>query len=152
MRARGIVALVVAGVLVTCAAVRGPDEPANAPVRWLLKSPLHGALSDQVSILSMRERATGEERAIPVNYARSGERLLLGCDYAWWENLESEPRVELLVAGERVAGVAEIVRDPVRREAGFRELRPGGWQSALAKGAVLIEVTPAPAGAPPRLR
>lgn len=150
MRVSWIVAVVVAGSLVTCAAVRGPDELANAPVRWVLRSPWHGVFSDQVLILSMRERASGEQRAIPVNYVWSGERLLLGCDFAWWENLASEARVEMLVAGERVVGVAEIVRDSAQREAGFRELRPGGWESALEKGAVLIAITPAEALQPPR--
>lgn len=133
--------LIAAGLAASCAAVRGPEELANAPVRWILRSPLHGMLSSRILLLELTDLKSGAPFVIPVNYVRSGELLLCGSDFSWWRNLEAEPRVRVELAGEPPrAGRAEIVRDAGAVAAGFRVLRPRSWESALEKNAVLIEI------------
>ena len=135
-------AVTVAALLGGVAWARGPAEIANAPVRWLLRSPLHGVLSAQVLLLEPTSRESGERFVIPVNYVAQGGALWVGSDYSWWRDLEAHPRVRVELHGEPPrAGVARIVSEPRAVEAGLRTLRPSSWERALARKVVLIEIT-----------
>jgi deazaflavin-dependent oxidoreductase (nitroreductase family) len=139
--------IVVVALLV--AVTRGPAELANAPVRWILRSPLHGVASSQLLLLELTSRESGGAYVIPVNYVARGDFLLVGSDFTWWRDLEAEPRVRVELGNNppREARAA-IVRDEAARDAGWRTLRPRSFVSALASEAVLIELTLEPEAAP----
>lgn len=77
-------------------------------------------------------------RQIPVNYLREGDRVYAGADGRWWQELVGGGfRVELLLRGEKLEGVARAVRDdPDYTRAVFARLRP----SALPGFGTLIEI------------
>lgn len=139
-RGTTIVALLVVASVAVCAAIRGPDEIANGPVKLLLRSPLHTLLSGRLMILTMLDRESGEEFSIPVNYVRSGERVLCGSDFSWWRHLDGGAPVRVLIGPVSHDGWAEIVRDSQRVHSGFRELRPSSYERALQDRAVLVEI------------
>ncbi|MBM4382558.1 MAG: nitroreductase family deazaflavin-dependent oxidoreductase [Deltaproteobacteria bacterium] len=131
------------------ALVRGPAELANAPVRWILRSPLHGVFSSQVLLLELTSRDSRKPYVIPVNYVERGDALLVGSDFDWWRDLEVEPRVRVELRNSLPRTVsARIVRDAAEADAGWRALRPSSWESAVARGAVLIEIALEEAPAP----
>ncbi|MET0913412.1 MAG: nitroreductase/quinone reductase family protein, partial [Acidimicrobiales bacterium] len=70
-------------------------------VRALLRSPLHGLLSDSVMLVTYQGRRSGRAFALPVQYVRDEDAFVVtvGAPGAkqWWRNF-TEPRpAELLV-------------------------------------------------------
>ena len=65
-------------------------------------------------------------RTIPVNYIREGDVVYAGADGRWWHELRGQgARVELLIRGETLSGVARAVEDdPDHRADVFSRLRP----------------------------
>jgi hypothetical protein len=113
-------------------------EPADAPPDWLvrivnpvlkavLRSPLHGFVSEHLLLLTVTGRKTGTEYTFPVAYERDGRTVYVTSHGTnWWKNLRGDgQRVTVRVQGERVRGhatveednpaVAEHVRDYLRR-------------------------------------
>ena len=76
----------------------------------LLRSPLHGVLSDGVLLISFSGRTSGKRYTTPINYLRDGNTLLLTTDSPWWRNLRGAP-VTLRLRGREVAARAEVVTD-----------------------------------------
>ena len=120
-----------------------------------------------VMVLKTTGRKSGAVRYAPLNYA-----ILDGAVYCiagwgegahWLANLRAEPRVEVLLPGGAVAGLAEVVSDPaetqrglvqVARNAGFatlfggvNPLTAGDEEIAAAMGyAVVVRIRPAGLG------
>jgi hypothetical protein len=92
-------------------------------------------------LIAMRGRKTGKLHTVPVNYLRQGDRVLCGCDFKWWRNLEGGAEVLLRIRGQELRGWAEPIRDdPERSRQGFRQLRPYSHRRALRTAAVLVEI------------
>jgi hypothetical protein len=96
----------------------------NAIMRMLLRSPLHGLMSDSILVITCRGRRSGREYSTPARYLPMGDRLR--CTTAthtqWWRNVSGDAPVSLLVAGELGDYRAEVLpRDPVATEAVLRE-------------------------------
>ena len=83
-------------------------------------------------------------RTIPVNFLREGDVVYAGADGRWWRELRGEgARVELLIRGETLTGVARAVEDePDHRADVFSRLRP----KALKFAGTLVQVELAPEG------
>lgn len=81
----------------------------NPLVKWLLRSPLHVAMSGSVLLLTFKGRNSGKSYTTPVSYVREGEDLLLvsSRDRSWWKNLRGGARVMLHIRGRDEEGVAE---------------------------------------------
>lgn len=83
----------------------------NPIMASLLRSPLHGWISGNTMLISVRGRKTGRRLTTPVNYVRVGDELLVVSfrSRTWWRNLRGRPvTVELLVAGARHEAVAHV--------------------------------------------
>jgi len=89
-------------------------------VRELLESP-DGERAARVMLLTLPSG-----RRIPVNYLQEGARIYAGADGRWWKELADAPsRVELLVRGESLRGLAgAVTNDPDYRRDVFSRLRP----------------------------
>src|SRR5688572_25872686 len=59
----------------------------NPFVRALLKSRLHGLMSQDVLNLHFRGRKSGRWYETPVSYVQDGRRLRVFTDSPWWKNL-----------------------------------------------------------------
>lgn len=96
----------------------------------LLRSPLHGLLSNNLLLISFSGRKSGKRYEIPVAYVQDGPSLLIASRAGWWKNLSGGRPVELLLRGRRVAGVADVSADPAQREADLRRVLRGANQVA----------------------
>lgn len=86
---------------------------ANPLLRWVLRSPLHGLVSDALLLLTVTGRRTGTEYTFPVGYERRGDRLFVTThDTTWWKNVRGGATVEVILRGERRRGRARFVEDP----------------------------------------
>jgi deazaflavin-dependent oxidoreductase (nitroreductase family) len=76
----------------------------NVVISWLLRSPLHGMLSDGMMLITVTGRKTGKKYTTPVGYFRENGNLwiLTSRDRTWWKNLQGGAEVELLLNGKLV--------------------------------------------------
>lgn len=88
----------------------------NAPVKLLLRSPLHGLASRGLVLLTVTGRRSGRSFTFPVQYARDGGTLVVVPGHpstkTWWRNLLQPARVRLWLRGQDVEGTAVATRDP----------------------------------------
>ena len=76
---------------------------------WVLRSPLHGMLSNSMLLITVKGRKTGKEYTLPVNYYRQNGNLwvLTNRDRTWWRNLQGGAEVSLLLKRQPVSAFAE---------------------------------------------
>ena len=82
----------------------------------LLRSPLHGLMSEGVLLLTFIGRRSGKRYTTPINYVREGGTILMTTGSPWWRNLRqgevgAVSPVTLRIKGREHAGVAEPVTD-----------------------------------------
>jgi deazaflavin-dependent oxidoreductase (nitroreductase family) len=77
---------------------------------WLLRSPLHGLLSNGTMLLTVRGRKTGAPYTTPVDYYEEDGFIwiLSNRDRSWWRNLQGGADVEMLLKRIGVKGFAEL--------------------------------------------
>ena len=94
---------------------------ANPRVERELREEPNGERARKVMLMTLPSG-----RTIPVNYLREGEVVYAGADGRWWHELRGAgARVELLVRGEALTGVARAIEDdPDHRADVFSRLRP----------------------------
>jgi deazaflavin-dependent oxidoreductase (nitroreductase family) len=107
-----------------------PPKLANDIVTFLLRSPLHGLISNQLLLLTYTGRKSGKQVTVPLGYARRENTILLLTDHAWYKNLLANPQVVLRLQGKNYTGSAEVISDDkavVEQEMiYFVKQRPGG--------------------------
>jgi deazaflavin-dependent oxidoreductase (nitroreductase family) len=85
----------------------------NPILRGLLRSPLHGLLSDSILLLTYRGKKSGQEYTLPVQYARAGQTFYvipgLPERKVWWRNLTGGAPVDLWVRGVKLTAQAQVV-------------------------------------------
>jgi deazaflavin-dependent oxidoreductase (nitroreductase family) len=81
----------------------------NDFMSWVLRSPVHGILSDGMMLLTVTGRKTGQKYTLPVGYYRENGYLwvITSRDRTWWKNLHGGADVELLLKRKPVAAFAE---------------------------------------------
>jgi deazaflavin-dependent oxidoreductase (nitroreductase family) len=93
--------------------VRRPQG--NGIVLAVLRSPAHRLLSGMVIELRYTGRRTGREFAVPVQYVRDGDRLLVAVQdpaaKTWWRNFRTPRDVSVRLRGRIRPATADIV-DP----------------------------------------
>jgi hypothetical protein len=86
---------------------------ANPILVRILRSPLHGLVSDVLLLLTVTGRRTGTEYTFPVGYEPRGDRLFVTTHHTnWWRNVRGGATVEMFLRGERRRGHARLVDDP----------------------------------------
>jgi hypothetical protein len=83
----------------------------NPGVRALLRSPLHGAVSGRLALITVTGRRSGRTFTFPVAYRREGEVVTIGVEWpqrkVWWRNLRGDGApVRLRLRGEERSGRA----------------------------------------------
>ncbi len=107
-----------------------PPKAANDLVTFLLRSPLHRLISNQLLLLMYTGRKSGRQVTVPLGYARQGNTIVLLTDHAWYKSLLANPQVSLRIQGKTYTGSAEVIADDkavVEQEMiYFVKQRPGG--------------------------
>jgi deazaflavin-dependent oxidoreductase (nitroreductase family) len=85
----------------------------NDFMAWVLRSPLHGLLSNGMMLITVKGRKTGKKYTTPVGYYREGDCLwiLTSRDRTWWRNLQGGAQVELLLKRKPLTAFAELEVD-----------------------------------------
>jgi deazaflavin-dependent oxidoreductase (nitroreductase family) len=87
----------------------------NGLVLTVLRSRAHGLLSGMAIELRYTGRRSGRQFAVPVQYARDGQRLLVAVQdpssTTWWRNFRTPQPVSVRLRGQLRAGTARLV-DP----------------------------------------
>jgi len=91
----------------------------NDVMAWLLRSPLHGMLSDGMMLITVTGCKTGRKYTTPVGYYREDGYLwvVTSRDRTWWKNLRGGAEVSLLLKRRPVTGIAEPELDAEAVEA-----------------------------------
>ena len=81
----------------------------NDFMSWVLRSPLHGMLSNSMMLITVKGRKTGKEYTLPVSYYRQNGNLwvLTNRDRTWWKNVQDGAEVSLLLKRQPVSAFAE---------------------------------------------
>jgi deazaflavin-dependent oxidoreductase (nitroreductase family) len=82
-------------------------------MKWLLRSPLHGLISNSFMLITFTGRKSGQTYTTPVNYVRDGDDLLVTSyrQRTWWRNLRGGAPVTVRVQGRDLEGVGEAITD-----------------------------------------
>lgn len=91
----------------------------NDFMAWILRSPLHGMLSNGMMLITITGRKTGKKYTTPVGYYEEGGYLwvITSRDRNWWRNLQGGATVELLLKRKPVQGFADVDLDEASVEA-----------------------------------
>jgi len=81
----------------------------NGFMSWVLRSPLHGMLSNGMMLITVTGRKTGKQYTTPVGYYRENGFLwvITSRDRTWWKNLRGGAEVALLLKRKPVTAIAE---------------------------------------------
>lgn len=85
---------------------------ANPLMKALLRSPLHGATSSFMLLLSFKGRKSGRAILVPVSYHVVDDVITAFTAAPWLSNLEDDAPLEIVYKGARRRAKAEIVDDP----------------------------------------
>lgn len=83
----------------------------NPLITLVLRSPLHGLLSNNMLVISVTGRRSGKTYTLPVSYVQRGETLSIISkrERTWWRNLRSGAPVTLRLRGETMQAWAEAL-------------------------------------------
>jgi deazaflavin-dependent oxidoreductase (nitroreductase family) len=95
----------------------------NGFMSWVLRSPLHGMLSNGMMLITVTGRKTGKKYTTPVEYFRENGNLwvMTSRDRTWWRNLRGGAEVGLLLKRKPLTAFAEPDLDAKAVEARMLE-------------------------------
>lgn len=95
----------------------------NDFMAWVLRSPLHGMLSNGMMLITITGRKTGKTYTTPVGYYVEGETLwvITSRERKWWRNLQGGANVVLLLKRKPVQAFANVEMDGKSVEARMYE-------------------------------
>jgi len=95
----------------------------NGFISWVLRSPLHGILSNGTMLITVTGRKTGKKITLPVGYYCEDGSLwiLTSRDRTWWRNLEYGAEVSLLMKRKQLKAFAEADLDDASVEQQMHE-------------------------------
>lgn len=107
----------------------------NKIIAWLLRSPLHGALSRNLVLVTVTGRKSGRSFSAPVNYLRQGNTLWIISwrERTWWRNLRRTAAVKVLLAGKSLSGSGQVIEEEqavARSLVDYYRLAPGSAKFA----------------------
>lgn len=85
----------------------------NPFVRLLLRSPLHGVVSETLMLLTFTGRKSGKRYTIPVAYRRQGDVVTVFTSHIWWKNLKGGAPVQVEIKRVRHTATAVAISDDV---------------------------------------
>jgi deazaflavin-dependent oxidoreductase (nitroreductase family) len=108
----------------------------NDFMNWVLRSPLHGMLSNGILLLTVTGRKTGKQYTTPVGYYRENGYLwvITSRDRTWWKNLRGGAEVSLLLKRKPVKALADTDLDEKAVEARMYEYVKHVPQAAKSLG------------------
>lgn len=80
---------------------------------WLLRSPLHFFVSENMMILTYRGRKSGKTYSTPVSYLQEGQTLTTTSsrERTWWRNLRGGAEASVRLRGKEVRGESRAIEN-----------------------------------------
>jgi len=92
----------------------------NQVMKFVLRSPMHGMVSQTVLLVTFTRRKSGKTYTTPVSYSQHDDRVTIFTHAVWWKNLGSGAQVTLRIRGQELQGLAEpVVKDKQAIAAGL---------------------------------
>lgn len=100
----------------------------NPIVSWLLRSPLHGLMSNSTMLITFAGHKSDKTYTTPVNYVWDDHTLLVVSpkDRIWWRNLRGGARVTVRVRAQTLQSVGRAFE-------GEEAVKEGGLLTVLQK-------------------
>ena len=85
----------------------------NPIITWLLRSPIHPLVSKGTMLVTVTGSRSGEPITTPTNYLRDDNSLwvISWRERSWWRNLRGGAAVQVLLAGESLAGQGQVIEE-----------------------------------------
>ena len=80
-------------------------------MKFILRSPMHGMVSNTMLLITFTGRKSGKTYTTPVSYSQSGNQVTIFTHADWWKNLRSGKLVTLRIQGRELQGLAEPVAE-----------------------------------------
>ncbi len=80
-------------------------------MKIVLRSPLHGVVSNTLLLITFTGRKSGRTYTTPVSYSRHGDTVYIFTHARWWKNLDKGTPVTLRIRGQEVRGLAEPIAE-----------------------------------------
>ncbi len=94
----------------------------NRAMKFVLRSPMHGMVSNAILLITFTGRKSGKTYTTPVSYSQQGNLVYIFTHADWWKNLGSDTPVTLRLRGREIQGLAEpVVKDKQLIAAGLLE-------------------------------
>jgi len=89
------------------------NKLANPTMKVVLRSPLHGLVSNGVMLITVSGRRSGRQYTTPVNYVREGNTLTVFSrrNRSWWRNLRGGAKVNVCLPGNNLEAAGEVIED-----------------------------------------
>jgi deazaflavin-dependent oxidoreductase (nitroreductase family) len=83
----------------------------NKTMKFVLRSPLHGMVSNYLTLITFTGRKSGKTYTTPVSYFQKDHQVCVFTHANWWKNLQGGAPVTLRLRGKEVKGNAESIPD-----------------------------------------
>jgi deazaflavin-dependent oxidoreductase (nitroreductase family) len=92
----------------------------NRAMKFVLRSPMHGMVSNSVMLITFTGRKSGKTYTTPVSYSQHDDQVYAFSHADWWKNLRGGAPVILRIRGRDLQGLPEpIVEDKQAIAAGL---------------------------------
>lgn len=86
----------------------------NPIVRLILRSSLHGVMSQSVMLITYTGRKSGKEYTLPVSYLQDNNSVYvipgMPEKKAWWHNIQTDTPVKLTLRGKEISARASLLK------------------------------------------
>jgi len=108
----------------------------NDFMSWILRSPIHGVLSNGMMLITITGCKTGKKYTLPVGYYPEDGNLwvITSRDRTWWKNLRGGAEVSLLLKRQPISAFAEPELDAKTVEARMHQYLSHVPQAARQMG------------------
>lgn len=79
----------------------------NRTMKFILRSPLHGLVSEYLTLITFTGLKSGKTYTTPVSYYQQNNQVIIFTHANWWKNLRNGAPVTLRLRGHNIQGLAE---------------------------------------------
>lgn len=83
----------------------------NKTMKLVLRSPMHGMVSNYLMLITFTGRKTGKMYTTPVSYSQHDDQVTVFTHANWWNNLRGGAPVSLHIRGRDLQGIAQPVAE-----------------------------------------
>jgi len=83
----------------------------NSAMKFVLRSPMHGMVSQSILLITFTGRKSGKTYSTPVSYSQHDGEVYVFTHSNWWKNLRGGAPVTLRIRGRELQGLPEPIAE-----------------------------------------